>query len=320
MRALRVLGIADGGMTVVCVDAETDAAGARTVTGSATQFGIPIDERLRAAVRGDLSRFGQLEIEMAPQLRPAEIQSRIRAGASVEQVAAAAGCAPDRIERYAYPVLLERATVAERARAVRPLQGATMGSDSAAHAEHTLEDIVLGTLTDRGQQHDAEWDAFKDERGWTVTLTWRAGRTENRAEWAFTARPDGGSVVARNAAAADLVEPEPTMLRTIGDAAAAHDVVRGARRVPAGGPRLSRDEHLVVSTVEDDRSGAQVPDHGGTAVEAVATHAASTGTDGSHASAAPAGRAARRGHRPPMPSWEDVLLGTRAAERSSAQR
>ena len=109
MRPLRVLGLAEGeqggvGQTLVCEDPTTGE-----------QFSIPCDDRLRAGARGDLSRFGQLEIELESQLRPKEIQARIRAGATVEQVASIAGTSALRVERFAYPVLLERASVAEKA-------------------------------------------------------------------------------------------------------------------------------------------------------------------------------------------------------------
>ena len=50
-------------------------------------------------------------------LRPKEIQARIRAGASVEQVAQMAGVDVGRVERFAHPVLLERARAAELAKA-----------------------------------------------------------------------------------------------------------------------------------------------------------------------------------------------------------
>ncbi len=55
---------------------------------------------------------------MDSQLRPREIQARIRAGASVEQVAEQAGIPHAKVERFAYPVLLERARAAEMAQAV----------------------------------------------------------------------------------------------------------------------------------------------------------------------------------------------------------
>ncbi|MGH3880501.1 MAG: septation protein SepH, partial [Actinophytocola sp.] len=79
MRALRVVGLGDDGKVVIC---ENDRG---------ERFQIPADERLRAAARGDITRLGQIAIELESQMRPREIQSRIRAGESVDQVAAAAG-------------------------------------------------------------------------------------------------------------------------------------------------------------------------------------------------------------------------------------
>ena len=49
MRALRVLGLAEDGVNLVCEDGT-----------SGELFTLPADERLRAATRGDLSRLGQL--------------------------------------------------------------------------------------------------------------------------------------------------------------------------------------------------------------------------------------------------------------------
>src|SRR5699024_5520697 len=42
-------------------------------------------------------------------MRPREIQGRIRAGASVDELAEEMGVAPSRVEPFAHPVLLERA-------------------------------------------------------------------------------------------------------------------------------------------------------------------------------------------------------------------
>ena len=170
MRALRVLGIAENGTQVVCQpvpdeDSTTGSPGTTGAIGKAVTavetFVLPVDERLRAAVRGDLSRIGQLEIEMESQLRPREIQQRIRAGSTVEQVAAASGCSPERIERYAYPVLLERSTIAEKARRAHPVVDGVV-------ARRSVEDLAADTLAARGQQAPITWDAFRDERGWAL--------------------------------------------------------------------------------------------------------------------------------------------------------
>jgi hypothetical protein len=270
-RALRLIGVSDDGGCVVCVAAQ--AAAVTDPDVATPRYTLAIDERLRAAIRGGLRGTAQEgEVDMAPGLRPREIQSRIRAGATVEQVAAAAGCPVERIEGFAYPVLLERATVAEKARAARPLKGSS----------DTLEEIVTATLVDRGQQGGIEWDAFKDERGWVVALTWQAGRSENRAEWAYAARPGGGSVTALGAEAADLLEPGRAQLRPVDHR---HD----------DAPRSeSQQQEAVESRDEAPRPGGTAPDR--------------------PADPPTAARSPRRGHRPQMPSWEDVLLGTRSAE------
>lgn len=277
--ALRFVGATAAGDYLVCAaaPAKTDDA---AETATARRFLLEVDERLRAALSDGGGRAAEWENPMTPQLRPKEIQNRIRAGASVEQVAAAAGCGVDRIEGFAYPVLLERASVAEKARATFPLRGAPLGSIAAASSGLTLEEIAVQTLTDRGQDHDLSWDAFKDERGWTVTLAWTVGRTENRAEWAYAAQPSGATITARNAEAADLLEPNRSPLRPVSDR-----------------PRDPRPEPVEAATA------APAP--------VIAGEAPAGAADEAPAAPAPA---PRRGQRPPMPSWEDVLLGTRSGQ------
>lgn len=319
MRALRVVGLAEDGDNLVCEDAT-----------SGELFTLPADERLRAATRGDLSRLGQLEIELEPALRPREIQARIRSGGSVAEVAAAANTGIGRIERYAYPVMLERSTMAEKARRSFPMIDGNP-------ARRSLEELVMGTLTERGQAGNVRWDAYRDTDGWVVALRWQAGRSENAAVWDVHAGPRNPTVRARDDAARDLIDPSPRALRTIDEPPAADvfhrhqsratgtptpdasgaafpdtgagDLAAGQTRqvprrstLPAGshhpaGTRRSvadrMEQESVEQTVLDERAGAtNTPER---------TEAARTGTD--HA-----GRG-RKGQRPVMPGWEDVLLG-----------
>ena len=173
---------------------------------------MPADEQLRAAARGDLTRLGQISIELESQLRPREIQARIRAGASVDQVAAAAGVPAQKIERFAYPVLLERSRTAEVAQRAHPMRAD--GPDS-----RMLGDVVAHTFGLRGQEYpSAEWDSWKGDDGrWVVALSWRAGRSDNRALWTFQPGAHGGTVTAIDEHAHDLVEGLPARpLRTVG--------------------------------------------------------------------------------------------------------
>jgi hypothetical protein len=200
MRALRVVGITEGG-DVVLED-----------SGRRERFTVPADEQLRAAARGDLTRLGQIAIELESQLRPREIQARIRAGASVEQVASAAGVPVQKIERFAYPVLLERSRTAEVAQRAHPVRAD--GPDV-----RTLGDVVAHTFGLRGQEYtEAEWDSWKGEDGkWLVALSWRAGRSDNRAHWTFQPGAHGGTVTAVDEHASDLVEGLPARpLRPVG--------------------------------------------------------------------------------------------------------
>ena len=60
------------------------------VSSTGEEFAVSVDTRLRAAMRGENARPGQLEMKMESALRPRDIQARIRAGESPEDVAAAA--------------------------------------------------------------------------------------------------------------------------------------------------------------------------------------------------------------------------------------
>ena len=92
MRELTIVGLDVDGKHIICESTQDNG-------DPGEKFKIRVDDRLRAAVRGDGARVGQthIDIEVTSMLRPKEIQARIRAGASVEQVAAAAGVDIERV-------------------------------------------------------------------------------------------------------------------------------------------------------------------------------------------------------------------------------
>ncbi|WP_040536952.1 septation protein SepH [Gordonia namibiensis] len=192
MRELRVVGVETDGSHVICQDPQ-----------SGEKFRIASDERLRAAARGDITRLGQIEIEMESALRPREIQARIRAGASVAEVAAAAGVGVDKIERFAHPVLLERSRATELAGAAHPIR-----HDGPAVA--TLAESVAEGLVAYGHNPaDADWDAWKDDGGyWVVQVAWSVGRTDNLAHWRYQPGTHGGTVDPLDDLADELTHPE----------------------------------------------------------------------------------------------------------------
>jgi Protein of unknown function (DUF3071) len=254
MRALRVVGITEGGgeLSVVLED-----------PARRERFVVTADEQLRAAARGDLTRLGQIAIELESQLRPREIQARIRAGASVEQVASAAGVPVQKIERFAYPVLLERSRTAEVAQRAHPVRAD--GPDS-----RMLGDVVAHTFGLRGQEyHSAEWDSWKGEDGrWVVALSWRAGRSDNRAHWTFQPGAHGGTVTAVDEHAHDLVEGLPARpLRTVGPVI---DIARADEPPPQTDPHDGRELRAAAS----DGARGWAPEAGRVATERPPTRTA----------------------------------------------
>ncbi|MEG9226237.1 septation protein SepH [Aeromicrobium sp. Sec7.5] len=100
-------------------------------------------------------------------LSPREIQTRIRRGETVSEVADAAGVPATQIEGFATPVLAERAYMAEQARAT-PLRRKHVGGAPVA-----LGELVDGCLAATGfVPDDAAWDAWRREDGrWAVIVT-----------------------------------------------------------------------------------------------------------------------------------------------------
>src|SRR6478752_2593530 len=162
MRNLRLVGLSADGRQVVLVD-DTGA-----------EFATPADDRLRAALRGDRARLGQLEIEMDSALRPRDIQARIRAGDTPETVAGLAQVSVDRIMPYDVPVLAERQHIAELARRSHVRR---KGNDGPSRA---LADVVAERLQGRGVDAlAAEWDAWRREDGrWAIQASYHSGERE----------------------------------------------------------------------------------------------------------------------------------------------
>jgi Protein of unknown function (DUF3071) len=257
MRELKVVGLDIDSKRIIC---ESDDPNEK--------FIVRVDDRLRAAVRGEKSVASQprSDAEVSNVLPPKEIQARIRAGASVEQVAESAGVDVARVERFAHPVLLERSRAAELATAAHPVL-------ADGPAVLTLLETVTSALIARGLSPDSvNWDAWRNEDGrWTVQLTWQAGRSENAAHFRFTPGAHGGTVTAFDETACELIDP---------------DFARTLRPV-------ARVAQLAIDDPEPPVQAEEEPQPPKTA------------------------RPSRpRKGKPPVPAWEDVLLGVR----SSGQR
>ena len=131
-------------------------------------YTLPVTSSLRAALRGDATRLGQLEITMESTLRPRDIQARIRAGETAEAVAQAAQTSVDKIMAFVGPVLAERQHVAERAQRSNLRRSA--GEAGASGTSRTLGESVEAHLRSLNVDPDGvEWDSWRREDGrWTL--------------------------------------------------------------------------------------------------------------------------------------------------------
>src|SRR6202161_4644651 len=133
MQELRIVAVSEDGSYAVLA-----------VPGRGGRFSLPIDDRLRIVARGQFSRLAQYEIEVESPLRPKEIQDRIRAGETAEEIADAAGVPIERVRRFEGPVLAERAYRAQEA------QGASIRQPGDSGPGPRLGDIVVERLAELG--------------------------------------------------------------------------------------------------------------------------------------------------------------------------
>ncbi len=212
MREARLVGLSQDGKTLILTVAETGE-----------EFAVPVDDRLRAALRGDRARLGQLEIQMESALRPRDIQARIRAGESPEAVAAVAQMPMERVMAFAGPVLAERdhvASLAQRASVRR--RG---GGDAPTR---NLGAWVTERLRIRGvDPASAEWDAWRRDDGrWAVRVSYFADASEGEpgdekvAMFAYDAPgryavPDDDEARWLVGEQAQVIAPQPTSERRL---------------------------------------------------------------------------------------------------------
>jgi hypothetical protein len=249
------------------------------------QYRVPVDARLVAALRTDPARRdrpGQLEIALQSQLSPREIQTRIRAGHSVDEVAHAAGISLERVERYAAPVIAEREHVVEQAQQAP-------GRRASGGTAPLLQDLVAARLGEqRVPEESVEWDAWRGaDDAWTVRLSYLAGGRHRVATWAFD--PRGRVLAAADEEARWLVDDSGSE--------------RGSEESPSAVRRLS-----------------SVPGTGAEGSDDAAADAAADPADQVYDREVDEAReveepvrqaAAGRGRRPHVPSWDDIMFGTR---------
>ncbi|WP_333617930.1 septation protein SepH [Dietzia sp.] len=165
-----------------------DAAGADSDSSSAPQKAGDTDSRT-GGMTGDKAsaKNGEPSVPRTP-LRPKEIQNRVRAGASIDEICELTGMPYTRVEAFAYPILQERGDRAERARKAHPMLADGPAVDS-------IEKLTLESVEERGVAPElVKWDSWRIKNGnWVVQATWPAGLSDDAsAAWEFVPDSHGG--------------------------------------------------------------------------------------------------------------------------------
>lgn len=162
------------------VDVHDDGEHVLLTAPDGRRFRLRVDDALRAAVRRDRARLGQLQIEMDGKLRPRDIQARVRAGHTAEEIADESRVPLAYVRRYEGPVLAEREYVAIQARSAVVRRG--QGGEPT-----TLGQVVVDRLTRRGVEPGAvRWDAWRSDDGsWVVAADYPGADSRPRARWIF---------------------------------------------------------------------------------------------------------------------------------------
>nr|WP_281365469.1 septation protein SepH [Nocardioides panzhihuensis] len=154
---LRLISVSDDGLRMLLVDDED------------REYTADIDDRLRAALEAVSTRRSEQTVNKTPSssLRPRDIQTRIRAGESAEEVAAVAGTTVEKILAFAGPVLAEREHMAQRAQqaSVRRRPG------EASSTARTLGEAVGAHFqTMYADPGSVNWDSYRRPDGrWKLT-------------------------------------------------------------------------------------------------------------------------------------------------------
>ncbi len=171
MRELRAIRVSDDGKQILL----TETSGTQVADAAPdAAFLIPADDRLRAMLR---PRPTISENRPESALSPREIQARLRAGDTAEEVAEAAGIPVARVARYEAPI------AAERVRIVDEVRRATAPGPHRVSPGRQLGAVVDDRLADDGLDPVlAQWLARRRPDGtWLVTVD----LADHHAEWSW---------------------------------------------------------------------------------------------------------------------------------------
>ena len=149
------------------------------VDGDGNNYSLRISDTLRATV--NQPRLTSVPaVDASETISVKEIQRRLRAGESFEQIAREGQTTVDKVERFSGPIMQEREYILDRAREL------VMRKD-AHRSDLTFADVVLAKLAPRGVDTDAlSWNTWRLADGtWHIELHYPNRDGNGIATWNF---------------------------------------------------------------------------------------------------------------------------------------
>ena len=158
MLELRLIGVHDDGENLVLESAD------------GTRFLLPIDANLRTSITKARRIQPARGLGAKGTYGPRDIQTRFRQGASVEEIAEESGWEPERVRRYEWPI------VAERAHIIRAAQSVKIGRRSSASGTAQIPVTLSARIEEVSERYGFEdatqdWITRQQENGqWRVEV------------------------------------------------------------------------------------------------------------------------------------------------------
>lgn len=158
MLELRLIGVHDDGENLVLESAD------------GTRFLLPIDANLRTSITKARRIQPARGLGAKGTYGPRDIQTRFRQGASVEEIAEESGWEPERVRRYEWPI------VAERAHIIRAAQSVKIGRRNSASGSAQIPVTLSARIEEVSERYGFEeatqdWTTRQQENGqWRVEV------------------------------------------------------------------------------------------------------------------------------------------------------
>lgn len=273
MRELSPVGREDGRLLLVAGDGEN--------------FSVQVDENLLRTIEERA-----LSDSNATSLSPREIQDAVRAGATVEDLAATSGVSAHLIERFAHPVLEELTHILELAKSIRVALPPDRFNEV---LKKPFGELVEERLNQSGA-HVLSWAAKRSENViWLVTVEFEQVGNKSLATWTFDPKrylltPETSNASSLSNPNAPFDSPLGGMIKAKPEATASYPV-EDEPMVTAGNLeafRKRREQSEIVQLVPETPEPTSV----------------------SEISNEPESATEVKKGRPPMPSWDEIVRGT----------